>query len=406
MNSLLNRLELLSSVVLLITWSNGGIAAEHTIRVSAGDLDRAHSVVRFELPRGVQSAGALQDPDGRRIPLQVLGREGTFILRQLGKGEEQTYRILPGRVADDPRDRIQVSRAGHKLKVLSRNSLVLEYQAEPGDLPRPEIASIYKRGGYIHPLLSPSGKLLTDDFARNHLHHHGIWFAWTKTEYDGRQPDFWNMGQGKGRVDFVALDDHWTGQVQGGFRARHRYIDLSNGEPVTVLNENWEVRIYNVPPGARPFWLFDMEVTQECVGDKPLALPKYHYGGLGFRGNWDWNGKDRTFFLTSEGEMDRVKANQTRGRWCHIAGEVNGELTGTAILCHPENYQAPQPMRVHPDEPFFCYAPSQAGDWQIAPGKPYLSRYRFVVFDGPPNAAELDRLWNDYASPVKVTVEP
>jgi hypothetical protein len=84
---------------------------------------------------------------------------------------------------------------------------------------------------------------------------------------------------------------------------------------------------------------------------------------------------------------------------------VDGQPAGVGILCHPQNFRAPQPMRIHPNEPFFCYAPSQLGKWEIAPGQKYVSRYRFVVSDGPPDPAELNRLWNDYANPPQVTIE-
>ena len=136
-----------------------------------------------------------------------------------------------------------------------------------------------------------------------------------------------------------------------------------------------------------------------------MVLPKYLFGGLGFRGRRDWDGKDNCTFLTSEGR-DRSNGNETRGKWCWVGGKVEGgEMAGVAILCHPDNFRFPQPMRLHPDEPFFCYAPSQLGDWAIEPGKPYVARYRFVVSDGPADKAEVERLWNDYANPPKVTVE-
>jgi len=85
---------------------------------------------------------------------------------------------------------------------------------------------------------------------------------------------------------------------------------------------------------------------------------------------------------------------------------VDGKPAGLAILCHPDNFRAPQPVRLHPSEPFFCFAPSQLGDFQIEPGKTYISRYRFIVFDGAPNREELDRQWNDYAHPPEVNVRP
>ena len=81
-------------------------------------------------------------------------------------------------------------------------------------------------------------------------------------------------------------------------------------------------------------------------------------------------------------------------------------MVGIAILGHPDNFRAPQPMRLHPTEPFFCFAPQQLGDMEIAAGKPYISRYRFVVADGAPDRAELERIWNDYAHPPAVKVSP
>ena len=53
---------------------------------------------------------------------------------------------------------------------------------------------------------------------------------------------------------------------------------------------------------------------------------------------------------------------------------------------------------------FVSDAPQQAGDVEITPEKPLTLRYRFVVADGAPDKAELDRLWNDYAHPPIVTV--
>ena len=63
-------------------------------------------------------------------------------------------------------------------------------------------------------------------------------------------------------------------------------------------------------------------------------------------------------------------------------------------------------MRVHPKEPFFNFAPQQFGDMAIKPNQPYVSRYRFVTLDGAPDAAELARIWEDFANPPKVkTIE-
>jgi hypothetical protein len=382
------------------------VAADaRSVIVSAGDFDRADTIISFQLPKSARNYNSLKDAQGNLLPLQVdAAGWAVYMEPSLKMGASKIYALtLDRREPSAAALRADQSTDG-VVKFFTGNSPILHYQAEPGAFPRPDIKPVFRRGGYLHPVFSPSGKIVTDDFPPNHVHHHGIWFPWTKTEFEGRQPDFWNMGDAKGAVEFVALTKTWGGDVHAGFQSQHRFVDLSAPTPKAALNETWEVTIFNAGRAARRYWIFDLVSTQICASSSPLKLPKYYYGGLGFRGNWQWNGKDKTAFLTSEGETDRVKGNETRGRWCHISGEVDGQLTGIAILCHPDNFRAPQPMRLHPSEPFFCFAPSQLGDWEIEPGKPYVSRYRFIVADGPPDKAELERLWNDYAHPP--TVEP
>ena len=78
--------------------------------------------------------------------------------------------------------------------------------------------------------------------------------------------------------------------------------------------------------------------------------------------------------------------NGSHEKWCWIVGKLDGETCGLTILCHPQNFRFPQPIRAHPTEPFFCYAPQLAGGMEIVPGEKYISRYRLVIADGEPNA--------------------
>jgi len=371
-----------------------------TITVSAGDYDRRNTAVTFrgEFARGRDLELSTK---GKAFPLQ-LNEDGTasFVLEELARGKELTLRVGPAVMAAT---RLDAKRDKTKVKLGRGSEAWLEYQAEPSDLPRDNVKPIFQRGAYLHPIRTLGGKVITDDYPPNHIHHHGIWWAWTKTEFDGRAPDFWNMGEGKAKVDFASLQGTWGGPVHCGFVGKHQFTDLTGGSPTAALNETWDVRVYN--NARNNIWVFDLTSTQECATDKPLKLPEYHYGGLGFRGHWDWNGKTNVNFLTSEGITDREKGHATRAKWCDVSGLREGKQAGIAILCHPENFRAPQHMRLHPSEPFFCYAPQQGGDMEIAPGKKYVSRYRFVVHDGPPNKEVIDRLWNDYAYPPTVTVQ-
>lgn len=380
-------------------------AAQFMIRVETDEQSLENVIIRTKLPdggNGVPLSGMLGVVGGGQVPFQrIFPDEIVFVLKQIGPQSVLKLQMVPG--ANVGPERVFADLQDGKITVSDHGQKVFVYQGAESELPRPDIKSLFKRGGYIHPVFSPSGRLVTDDYPPNHIHHHGIWFPWTKTEFEGRSPDFWNMGDGKGKVEFVKFGNRWDGIIAAGFQAEHRFVDLTASQSRIALNESWSVTAYHLSGAG--YFAFDLISTQTCASAAALTLPKYHYGGLGFRGNWAWNGKDQVEFLTSEGETDRIKGNETRGNWCHIGGMVNGEFTGVAILSHPENFRSPQPMRLHPSEPFFCFAPSQLGDWKIEPDKPYVSRYRFIVMDGHANKAAIDRIWRAYAHPPKVTFE-
>jgi hypothetical protein len=281
------------------------------------------------------------------------------------------------------------------LRIRADGRSVLDYRLQ-AELPEVGIKPIFRRAGYIHPVYTPGGRIVTDDYPEDHRHQHGVFFAWTKTEFEGRHPDFWNMGDGTGAVQFERLEGSRSGPDSARFKARLRHVDLSGPQPKTALNEVWELTVYRSARGLNRYAMFDLVSTQECASTSKLILPEYRYGGIGIRGHRQWRAKENVSFLTSEGK-DRLAGDDTTARWCAISGRVDGQLAGLAALCHPSNFRAPQPLRIHPDDPYFNFSPSKRGQWEITPGKPYISRYRFLAYDGAPDAAELDRFWNDYA---------
>jgi hypothetical protein len=301
-----------------------------------------------------------------------------------------TLAVLSSHAAES----LSARKEGNQMVVRAGDREILRYQAEPGELPRKDIKEIFRRGGYIQALRSPSGKLVNDDFPPNHIHHHGIWSPWTKTEFEGRQPDFWNMGDGKGRVDFVSIGETWAKDGKVGFQAEHRFVDMTAKPEKVALLENWNLSVAS--DGKRN--IIDLTITQNCAAGSPLKLPEYHYGGLGFRGNRAWDGAANCKFLTASGITDRNKVNTAREPWCWMGGKVDGETCGVTFLCHPSNFRAPQPIRVHHAEPFFCYAPQQGGAMEIVPGKPYIARYRIIVSDGEADPSASKKWAEEYAA--------
>jgi hypothetical protein len=376
-------------------WALAGFVSAQTMRVilPAAESDRAGQIITVAMPANGPKSVALRDAKGRISPIQrEADGTGRFLVPEQRAGETLSFTLVsPDSVSGD---QVVVRDANGVVEASTRNQPVLAYRKNRDMVPRPGINPDIIRAGYIHPVYSPAGKCVTDDYPPNHAWHHGIWTPWVKTAFQGRAPDFWNAEKKLGRHDFVAVDRAWSGSVHGGFVSQQQMIDLTAPSPLVVLKEVWEVTIYDIVASARPVRMFDLVVTQTNVTSDPLVLPKFHYGGFGFRGAAEWNGPgEAAHFLTSDGVTDRIKANDTRGKWCFVGGKIDGEMTGTAILGHPDNFRAPQPMRIHPTFPYMSFVPQQLGEFSIDPGKQYSARFRFVVADGPPDRGLIEAYW-------------
>jgi hypothetical protein len=287
------------------------------------------------------------------------------------------------------------------VKVSVGGMTAFRYQMQ-GKLP-PGIEPWYLRGGYLHPIFTPAGVLVSNDYPADHHNSHGIWSAWAPVSFEGKDINFWAMGERTGKGDFDTLLGTWDGPVHGGLRSRQVQVSLAGPQPKTALDEVWVVTLYRTHEGTPPYFLFDLDSTQETATMSPVMVKEHIYGGFAFRGHAQWG--DKADFLTSEGRT-RGNGDGSTARWCFIGGRVDGKPVGYAALGHPDNFRAPQPLRINPGDPFFSMAPARAGAFALTPGKPYVSHFRIVVRDGPPDGPLLERLWNDYAHPPEVTVRP
>jgi hypothetical protein len=373
------------------------------ITLKAGEFDRNDTVVEFTAPEKLRGSYILTAPMTATIPLQIDDNgHAVFIEPLAAKGTTKTYTLSPVAVGQKS---ITVQKDGAVLKVINgtKGTPMFHYQTDPAPVP-PGVDEAFRHGAFLHPVFTPNGHLVTANHPPDHLHQRGIFFAWTKTEFEGGHPDFWNMGKGEdgkltGEVRFEKVERTWDGTLQGGFVSRHRFIDHTSGAEKDVLEETWEVtatRLLNAN-------LIDLVSTQTITGKSPLLLPKYYYGGLGVRGPAAWDPVDKVTMLTSE-SGDRKTGDNSKARWVFLGGKVDGEDAGIAVLIHPGNFRFPQPLRLNPKNPQLSVAPSQEGDWEITPGKPYISKYRFVIADRAADAKDLERQWNDYANPPVVEV--
>lgn len=335
------------------------------------------------------------------IPAQIETKNGAadrlwFILPgKLAAGATRIFNLRAGQIDVKNKVTIKDTGKGYQIRIGARPVLNYNYK----HIPAPDsLDPLYGRSAHIHPIWTPDGKIVSDEFPPDHAHQSGQFLAYTKAKFEGRATNFWEIKSKKGRVRFRKLISKQAGPVFAELKVEQEHVDLTGPEEKPALMEVWTIRVWNRPEQEPDFWIYDITSEARCGTDSSLTLPKYHYGGMAIRGGRGWS-KENCRFLTSNGKT-RANGNHDRSRWCDISGTTDKKdgWSGFTILSHPANFRFPEPVRIHPSMPYMVFTPSALGDWKIEPGQPNISRYRFLVHDGQTHPIT-EPVWQNYAAP-------
>jgi hypothetical protein len=380
-------------------------AQEYQITVSAGAQPRSSTPLEVKVEQTLdknKQYELINKKTGKKAAVQQLKNNTiVFILPDaIAANQSSTYTLaVSSKKKSSP---IRIVEENDQLKVYSNNKPVFVYHKDivspPADSP-----SYYRRSGFIHPLYSPNGAILSDDFPAGHAHQHGLFASWTNTTFKNEFVDFWNQHLQKGTVEHIKVLGKEEGPVCARVDLLLRYKSLQFGE---VLQERWTITVYPFSD----YFLFDLKSEQTNTSSDTLYLNKYHYGGMAFRGSRSWNPDDKTNFqdnwnvLTNEGIRDSA-ANHTHAKWVDVSGKIGKLTAGVTIFDHPSNFRYPQAIRVHPKIPYWAYAPVVDGPFTIDPGKKYYAQFRYYVHNGTPDIRMVERLEKDYSVPPLVTLK-
>jgi hypothetical protein len=350
----------------------------------------------------------------KEIPCQLEGGHTArlwFVLNEKSEKETNRQFVLKLEEKDSSFDEaVQLMKSENDLKLMVGENPVINYRH--GIMYPPEEADpLYKRSGFIHPLWSPGGQVLTRIQPQDHYHHYGIWGPWTKTHIDEREADFWNLAKGQGTVKFAGFLSETEGEVFSGFKALQQHIDFGAVGPDQIaMNEILDVRVWKAYENA---YIIDYTTTLNSPLEKGIMLDAYRYGGgIGFRATEKWH-KDNCTVLTSDGKT-RADADGSYARWCIVEGESDTEQgrSGILFLSHPSNRMHPEPMRVWPldanggrGDMYFEFVPIRHDDWKLNSNQDYTLKYRMVVFDGEMDAETAEMYWNSFATVPQVKIE-
>ena len=129
-----------------------------------------------------------------------------------------------------------------------------------------------ERACYIHPVWGLNGEILTDDFPKDHFHHHGIFWAWPHVEIGGQEHDLWMYNTIKQR--FV----RWLHRETGPLATT---LAVENGwfvDDKQVMIERVWLRVFKANDDARVIdisltWIpTEQAVTLQGAEGKSLSL--------------------------------------------------------------------------------------------------------------------------------------
>lgn len=373
--------------------------------------------VPLQLPGGVlqlyEITGGGDVPVASQLEPGVPGHLAWILTGETRPGVVRNFelRTVEASQTSEGKGSVAVDDDGASLQVRIGDKPVLAYRYALQGVPE-GVDEIYDRSGFIHPLWSPEGAVLSRIQPPDHYHHYGIWNPWTHTEFEGKEVDFWNLVKGQGTVRAKGIIARTAGPLFGGFKALLDHVVTDSSSEKVALNEQWEVKVWKVDPD-RKVWLIDFISTMSPATEEPLIIKAYRYQGFSLRATETWNDETATL-LTSAG-YDKSNANGTRARWLDVNGvsEAQAGTSGVLFMTHPGNFNFPEQLRIWPvgmnqgvENVYINFNPAQESDWELTPGNTYALQYRMLVYDGAIDPEQAERYWRDFANPPRVEVHP
>mgnify|MGYP000684080771 CR=1 FL=1 len=321
-------------------------------------------------------------------------------------GDSQTLHFELESKKSNPIDEMKIKKDGETLVISSKDNHLLSYQYATM-YPPAGVDSAFQRSGFIHPLWTPHGQVLTRVQPPDHYHHYGIWNPWTHVLFEGDTIDFWNLVKKEGTVRFAKFTSTESGSVFSEYDALHEHVVFKNESEKVALNEIQSVRVYQ-PQTNQDCFIVDLVMKYNCTTESPVTLLEYRYEGFGWRTTEKWD-KNNSEVLSSQGK-DRIGVDGSKERWAIVQGELDDDYGGVVMMSYPSNYNHPEPMRVWPinqydrGDMFASFSTTKDTDWHLEPEKDYVLKYRLLVFNGKMTSEKAEVAWQYFAHPPKITV--
>lgn len=259
---------------------------------------------------------------------------------------------------------------------------------------------------YLHPLRSPSGKIVTRQYpmekvageTADHPHHRGLWFS----HGDVNGIDFWaaepsSKNPKQGRIVLEKIDHASGGGKKGTIEGTFNWVGPGGK---TLLTEHRVMTFYSGGKNRVIDFDIDLKAAEKVVfGDTKEGTFAIRLADI-------LSEKKTGTMVSAEGAEKMKNIWGKKSPWVDYAGTLEGEKVGVAIFDHPQNPRHPTSWHARDYGLFaanifgqhdFLDDKSKDGSMTIEPGKSVRFRYRVVIHPGDTAEADVKQLYADYA---------
>jgi Family of unknown function (DUF6807) len=276
-------------------------------------------------------------------------------------------------------------------RVVEGERAVLVYNA--GMMLPAGVPENWRRSSYVHPLYGLDGETLSDDFAKDHRHHRGLFWAWPKVGLEGNVYDLWAISGVATRFEEGLGEE--PGPVCAIFGVRNGWYV---GDRRIMAETAW-FRVWRSGEVGRAI---DVSLQWEAVG-QPVTLRGAEgkgYGGLSLR----FAPRAGTVITTSAGRQSKDSDRQP-SPWADLSARFAGraDRSGIAIFIDADNPGFPNGWCLR-DYGFLGVEWPALDTVTLEPGKPVRLQYRVWVHRGDAEDGRAADAYANYAQPPVVRV--
>lgn len=264
---------------------------------------------------------------------------------------------------------------------------VLKFQAD-----NKSINGTYKRCNYIHPLWGLDGKVLTEDFPPDHLHHRGVFWAWHQVWIGNKRiGDPWELkdfDQDVVELEFFKLAN---GSVQLKTEVEWKSDKWKKaGIKVPYIKEKTLITVYPLNRNVRKI---DFEIAL-LAQEEGLSIggSEDDKGYSGFSVRMDLPEDIR--FIGSKGEIQPERTAIKSVGYVDMYGSVGKDNNkgGIIIVDNPENPDFPQSWILRKRNSMQNAAWPGNKTVSVSTRKPLVLKYSLLVYSGKLKAKKIDKM--------------